>query len=550
MSKAQSRRGTHRSPSQTNYAQSSHERSALAQGRPGVGQASRAAPHHCHDAASNLPAGCFPDNGAGGIDNDYDFTAGGWIYVTICYPGRSSQLHFGNRLHPPVALRQPEHGLSAASADWHACHVHRLSAIHIPIIGCASTCTIRSLPPTDPPGIDYECSRHWIPQRSTAEPPADGLHHAQQAPAHAGEPRLCLYLVTNGRAPVRSRLGNAYAHCPDTHLALAQRLPAAAGQSLQAHPPRQQAPLPAAVGIAGSVSPGGARPAHAHALPASWSAKRFAHGSGARVYSVQQGPAVPLATRTASAVCTLDVVAMFPLRRLVSGWEAHLHRFCSMSRMVQDIFCSAECLSILVFFFISLSFSGVVHICTFSVFILHHLALFAIFIILIFFLFSFCSSSGCSTWICMALGRWLRDPALGIGFWTAFYDSRPTNEEMVHTGRRGIGGKRLSHLFRCIHLELISFCGLCLYARLFFHHLFIPFSHVSFFLIKLFYSLICMKEHRHGYREKGDDMTTVGPRMAGMGATGHHLILCVLHTDNFSLPLFLNGFFFFLFFFI
>ncbi|KAL7787320.1 hypothetical protein V8C43DRAFT_126763 [Trichoderma afarasin] len=81
----------------------------------------------------------------------------------------------------------------------------------------------------------------------------------------------------------------------------------------------------------------------------------------------------------------------------------------------------------------------------------------------------------------MALGRWLREPALGIGFWTAFYDSRPTNEEMVHTGRRGIGGKRLSHLFRCIHLELISFCGLCLYARLFFHHLFIPFSHVSFF---------------------------------------------------------------------
>lgn len=494
LSKAQSRRGTHRSPSQTNYAQSSHERSALAQDRPGVGQASRAAPHHCHDAASNLPAGCFPDSGAGGIDDYYDFTAGSWIYVTICYPWRSSQLHSGNRLHPPVALRQPEHGLSAASADRHACHVLRLSAI--PNIGSASTCTIRSLPPTDPPGIDYECPRHWIPQRSTAEPPADGLHHAQQAPARTGEPRLCLYVVANGGALVWSRLGNAYAHCPDAHLALAQRLPAAAGQSLQAHPPRQQAALPAAVGIAGSVSPGGARAAHAHALPASWSAKRFAHGSGARVYSVQQGPAVPLATRTASAVCTLDVVAMFPLRRLVGGWEAHLHRFCSMSRMVQGIFCSAECLSILVFFHISLSLSGVVHICTFSVFVLHCLALLlCYFYHSHFFLFSFCSSSGCSTWICMALGRWLREPALGIGFWTAFYDSRPTNEEMVHTDRRGIRGKRLSHLFRCISSGvdfILWFMPLC---PPFFSS---SFSHVSFFLIKLFYSLICMKEHRHG----------------------------------------------------
>lgn len=335
LSKAQSRRGTHRPPSQTNHAQSSHGRSALAQGRPGVGQASRAASHHCHDAASSLPAGCFPNSG-GGIDDDDDFTDGGWIYVTICRPRRSSQLHSGNQLRPPVALRQPEHGLSAASADRHACHDHRLSAI--PAIGCA--CTLRSLPPTDSrPGIDYECPRRRIPQRSTAEPPVNGLHHAQQAPAHAGEPRRCLHVVAHGRAPVRSRLGNAYAHCPDAHLALAQRLPAAAGQSLQAHPPRQPAALPAAVGIAGSVSPRGARAAHAHALPASWSAKRLAHGSGARVYSVQQGPAVPLATRTASAVCTLDVVAMFPLRRLVGGWEPHLHRSCSMSRMIQDIFC-------------------------------------------------------------------------------------------------------------------------------------------------------------------------------------------------------------------
>lgn len=94
----------------------------------------------------------------------------------------------------------------------------------------------------------------------------------------------------------------------------------------------------------------------------------------------------------------------------------------------------------------------------------------------------------------------------GIMDWVldGFYDSRPTNEEMVRTGRRGIGGKRLSHLFRCIHLELISFCGLCLYARLFFSSSFYSiFTCVFFLLIKLFYSLICMKEHRHGYREKG-----------------------------------------------
>lgn len=160
-----------------------------------------------------------------------------------------------------------------------------------------------------------------------------------------------------------------------------------------------------------------------------------------------------------------------------------------------------------------------------------------------FFLFSFCSSSGCSTWICMALGRWLREPALGIWFWTAFYDSRPTNEEMVHTGRRGIGGKRLSHLFRCIHLELISFCGLCLYARLFFS----SFSHVSFF----FNQAILFINLHEGVSawftgRKGDDMTTVGPRMAGMGATGHRSDFCVYCTRTiFSLPLFLNGFYFF-----
>lgn len=62
---------------------------------------------------------------------------------------------------------------------------------------------------------------------------------------------------------------------------------------------------------------------------------------------------------------------------------------------------------------------------------------------------------------------------------------------------------------------------------------------------------------------KGDDMTTVGPRMAGMGATGPsdfcvyctrgngtpHLIFCVYCTRTiFSLPLFLNGFFFLCFF--
>lgn len=43
---------------------------------------------------------------------------------------------------------------------------------------------------------------------------------------------------------------------------------------------------------------------------------------------------------------------------------------------------------------------------------------------------------------------------------------------------------------------------------------------------------------------KGDDMTTVGPRMAGMGATGRLSDFCVYCTrTTFSLPLFYMFFF-------
>lgn len=104
----------------------------------------------------------------------------------------------------------------------------------------------------------------------------------------------------------------------------------------------------------------------------------------------------------------------------------------------------------------------------------------------------------------MALGRWLREPALGIWVLDGFFMTPVQQTKKWYTGRRGIRGETpvCQHLSRRIHLELISFVVYAFMPAFFFHHLLIPFSRVFFNQAILF---INMHEGASAwfYREKG-----------------------------------------------